>query len=525
MKNRKLLLIVSLVLALTMSLGGTLAYLSDTDADVNVMTLGSVYIVQNEQERGENGLLRPFTQDPPKAAYPAVGPVAWADEKLEVGDGEYKVFTDDLKNVIDKIVTVTNTGKSEAYVRTIIALEAPDYDPANLIHVNVNGDLENTAWTPVEINDVEYVYSVFTYEKALAPNETSAPSLLQLFLDSKADNDFVKAFGDNWEVLVLSQAMQTAGFDSAADALNEGFGAANKENVAKWFEGWSEWKEGEQIGSPSDKEGVDKNETNNPPFMGDTWDGNADTSWFDATQSEFVLTTAEQLAGVGELGSKLGGKTVKLDVDVDLNNLAWTPINVFTPETPFTFDGQGHTVYNLKIGNGDRKNDAGLFDNSTGTIKNLIIHGAEIKISGGRTGVIAGRHYGSIENCHVMNSVVESDYWAAGGIVGLYNSGSIKDCTVTNVSIKSNGGTGGIVGVVNETLGTRTIENCHVYNSTIKNTGTVGEAYTGAGIVGMINIYNSTVNITGCTVDATLEGNYIYEICGPEGDDNTLNIN
>ena len=40
MKNRKLILIVSLVLALTMSLGGTLAYLTDTDADVNTMVLG-----------------------------------------------------------------------------------------------------------------------------------------------------------------------------------------------------------------------------------------------------------------------------------------------------------------------------------------------------------------------------------------------------------------------------------------------------------------------------------------------------
>ena len=51
MKNRKLILILSLVLALTMSLGGTLAYLTDSDGDVNVMTVGRVEIKQNEMNK------------------------------------------------------------------------------------------------------------------------------------------------------------------------------------------------------------------------------------------------------------------------------------------------------------------------------------------------------------------------------------------------------------------------------------------------------------------------------------------
>ena len=51
MKKSTLLMVLSLVLALTVGLGTTLAYLTDTDADVNVMTLGNVDILQNEQER------------------------------------------------------------------------------------------------------------------------------------------------------------------------------------------------------------------------------------------------------------------------------------------------------------------------------------------------------------------------------------------------------------------------------------------------------------------------------------------
>ena len=49
--NRKLVLILSLALSLALATGGTLAYLSDTDADVNVMTVGNVYIKQLEYER------------------------------------------------------------------------------------------------------------------------------------------------------------------------------------------------------------------------------------------------------------------------------------------------------------------------------------------------------------------------------------------------------------------------------------------------------------------------------------------
>ena len=49
MSKRTLLLIISSLVALVLTTTGTLAYLSDTDADVNVMTPGNVNIVQNEQ--------------------------------------------------------------------------------------------------------------------------------------------------------------------------------------------------------------------------------------------------------------------------------------------------------------------------------------------------------------------------------------------------------------------------------------------------------------------------------------------
>ena len=266
MKNRKLLLIVSLVLALTMSLGGTLAYLQDSDADVNVMTLGSVTITQNEQERNADGELVPFT--PNKPAMPAVGPVEWAEKGVEVNGVEYKVFTDKLKNVVDKIVTVTNTGKSDAYIRTIVAIEAPEGDPNDLIHMNYNTTgVSISKPYVVVIDDVKYAAFVFTYADALGAGETSAPSLVQLFLDSKTTNTDVAKFGDAWEVLVLSQAVQADGFNAvegktaAENALDTAFGVVDATNVADWFKGWADWSaETGEIGTPGDDWG-----DNNPP--------------------------------------------------------------------------------------------------------------------------------------------------------------------------------------------------------------------------------------------------------------------
>ena len=57
----------------------------------------------------------------------------------------------------------------------------------------------------------------------------------------------------------------------------------------------------------------------------DIWDGTADTSWYTGheTESEYHITTAEQLAGLAQLINTgtitFEGKTVYLDNDLDLD--------------------------------------------------------------------------------------------------------------------------------------------------------------------------------------------------------------
>lgn len=278
-KRTKKVMSMLLVAALTagISISGTMAYLTSEDSDVNVMTLGNVKIEQHEYERvvDENGdwiadsdykatfdgitytpdKLQEFTQAKP--AYPAVyqeGSLKWDDRNGnqspdnvagahqqpwgQVGAPDSnQLFDSSVKNVIDKFVFVENTGKSDAYYRTIVAVECPEGLDPELIHIN---DTANTRFTKTEpfyavIDGVQYVLYGYIYNPILTPNEVSRPSFLQVFLDPAATNEDCALFGDTWEILVVSQAVQAAGFADAMTALETAFGEVNAVKVQEWF--------------------------------------------------------------------------------------------------------------------------------------------------------------------------------------------------------------------------------------------------------------------------------------------------
>ena len=129
---------ISVALIGAMVAGGSLAYLSDTASDVNVMTLGNVDIEQHEYERVvENGayktdtidgqtsyVLEKFKQDKPllpivgDPSVSGAGYAGWDDTTVRMSQvesyGGMNVFAG--KNAQDKFVTVENTGKTNAYV-------------------------------------------------------------------------------------------------------------------------------------------------------------------------------------------------------------------------------------------------------------------------------------------------------------------------------------------------------------------------------------------------------------------------
>lgn len=343
MKKSTLFMILSLVLAIAVGAGSTLAYLTDTDADANVMTLGKVEIVQNEHQRIENEdgtyekgivddqdsyLLEVFENDKP--LLPIVGDpsksgeeyAGWDDTTVRMSQigsyGGMSVFAG--KNAVDKFVTVTNTGHSDAYVRTIVAIEVGDTD-GSLIGSSYHNVWKKNDGEIIEIDGNNYLVRVYDYlgaklsdgsyrhENGILPaGDTTYPSLAQVYLKSEADNEDLEAIdgnkNDRLDILVLSQAVQAEGFEDADTALDAGFGEVNAENVKQWFAEM-------EIGSPGDK--WPTNDTpNTKPFAKVTTLGANDT----LTNKDGNVVVLEEGRKIDTTNSKMGLDAGKLPLDV-----------------------------------------------------------------------------------------------------------------------------------------------------------------------------------------------------------------
>ena len=234
--KKKIVAFTLVIAMLAICFGATLAYFTDTDADKNVMTMGNVDIEQIEQERSPDGVLQPYTQN--HTLLP-MGGYAW--EEVKVNGDSISVLADGL----DKIVTVKNNGKSDAYVRTIVALEAgKSKEEAKSVWyknlaVSYNYDSTQVICKDnnlfVEIGGTWFAIVVYTYGDAIAAGTESVPSLTGVGLYPETTQEDVANLEGDYEVLVVSQAVQAAGFADAATALDKAFGDVNATNVANWF--------------------------------------------------------------------------------------------------------------------------------------------------------------------------------------------------------------------------------------------------------------------------------------------------
>lgn len=187
--KKKILTTLSVVLILGLAALGILAYLTDTDQDVNVMTLGNVQIDQIENfEQGS-------------ALDPSV--------------------------TVTKEVTVKNVGESAAYVRTWLAFENP------MDKIEPVWGTEKPSYVGVAtIDGTEYTIYVADYGKMEADQTIVKNPLDAVKMKPEATNEDVAKYGDTYEVLVFSQAIQTAGFATSDDAwkADGSFGEAKVEN-------------------------------------------------------------------------------------------------------------------------------------------------------------------------------------------------------------------------------------------------------------------------------------------------------
>lgn len=165
-----------------------------------------------------------------------------------------------------------------------------------------------------------------------------------------------------------------------------------------------------------------------PPPTYKSWDGTSDVSWYNDTDTEFHLTTAEQLAGLAEIvngGNTMAGKTMYLDADLDLAGHEWRSIGIGDNHSLFfggTFDGQNHYITNLTSkSSADRQGLFGILSDGA-LVQNLNVLNADIYSANDHLveGILADWANGStVRNCYTSGRVESAaGDKMLGGLVG-----------------------------------------------------------------------------------------------------------
>ncbi len=515
---------ISYVLVAALAIGGTLAYLTmDAGDESNVFSIGDINISLEEEVAiyGEGGEVKKTEN---------------GAEYLDIMPGDY----------LKKEVTVTNNGKTPAYVAVTVLLNNADkinaaiddvyenapysytaeqvqavydfifdgwginYNPRpgktgvndargvidgtyglleHVLQVDfaktvkgstvigagnwftagkekpgqywVDGPAAYDGYYTKNMNDYEICYTYYMY----LPAGESSTLFNGLNVPAEFNNEQIKMF-DGLKIDVEAKAIQADNMGVAAQYKNDPNGKAKTAFAIL----------------AGDLKGEDAGVNNTPvTYAVDTWDGTVDTSWYDSEnpQTEYTITTAEQLEGLAELVSgntTFKGVTFTLANDLDLycedtsenadgDPVTFRPIGDYSKGGTFegVFDGNGKTISNLYQNGWDLGYDwynygsYGLFGNvNNATIKNLTLSGGESYIEGGDTSFVAGSATGTcvFENITIKDSVSATYNNGNGGIIGWSGAGNYtfknitiaEDCVLAGLWGSFDSSIGGIVG-------------------------------------------------------------------------------
>lgn len=181
------------------------------------------------------------------------------------------------------------------------------------------------------------------------------------------------------------------------------------------------------------------------------WSDLANTSWYDAQENTFTLSTPEELAGLAQLvagGNAFPGKTINLANDLDLGAHLWSPIG---PDylSPFsgTVNGNDHVISNLYVVLPD-EDWVGLFGMVTNsTLEHIRINGAYVR-GYSTVGSLVGNAStnSTVTDCHATGvDLVAGDY-NVGGLAGSIMTNSTMARCSAEGSVTGSSQVGGLVG-------------------------------------------------------------------------------
>ena len=198
------------------------------------------------------------------------------------------------------------------------------------------------------------------------------------------------------------------------------------------------------------------------------WTGHVNTSWYNTTDKAFTISSAEELAGLAQIVNSgkdtFVGKEIKLDKNINLNDIAWTPIgnnrDGWNNKFNGTFIGTDYTISNLYVVG---TSGVGLFGyvGSAAHIEGVTIDGAYVK-GNDYVGAVLGTGY-LAANCLKNNTVKNAEIIAepylmadgktydggakAGAVAGYAINGNVTGNKAINCTVTAYRDLGGIVGM------------------------------------------------------------------------------
>ena len=231
------------------------------------------------------------------------------------------------------------------------------------------------------------------------------------------------------------------------------------------------------------------------------WSGNVALSFESGSGDDtdpYIIKTPEQLAYLAQqvnAGTAYSGNFFKLSNSINLAGKDWTPIGYKDTQFKGKFDGNGNSIYGLKVNR--ESSYAGLFGyaGAGSDISNLSVIKADIATTGSYAGAICGDLYnGTISKCSVIGASISAGEYRSGGICGESNSSSkgsskIEKCSVSSTSISASSIAGGICG---EIIGS--LESCKGTDLTIAAGSWVG------GITAACQTIDTPITLKNCSI-------------------------
>ena len=291
-----------------------------------------------------------------------------------------------------------------------------------------------------------------------------------------------------------------------------------------------------------------------------------DYSWYDPSESEFVLTTANQFLGFADMVSQnvtFEGKVIKLAKGTyDFSQVEPSSMNgdrsyigsSSNRKEPSTFvafkgqfDGQGSVIQGVDLSylagtdaTSDAEEDAsavgffgvvqGKSNTERASVKNLVFKDCTLVSTSNTAGIAVGyAEYADIENITVEDCMIIGAQ-GVGGVVGrLYKGGKINGCDVINTDVQvvdrpdfsgstENYNAGGVVGVASgEVSGSSiTISDNTAENITVSASGKYAGGIAGYAKVVGVTFSRNDVTIASKTSISAGDGTVgaIYGYCG-----------